>query len=86
MEKGVGKRFQRVEIRCNAFSMHFRVISYAGFSQIGSHIWHNFFVVVLLTDNPLVIPLQLIALVHGFPMIVESTLSPCCRHVGLRSE
>ena len=24
-----GKRFQRVEKRCNAFSMHFRLISYA---------------------------------------------------------
>ena len=25
----VGKRFQRVEKRCNSFSMHFRLISYA---------------------------------------------------------
>ena len=27
-------RFQQVEKRCNVFSMHFRLISYAGFSQI----------------------------------------------------
>ena len=32
------KAFQRVERCCKAFSVHFGLISYAGFSQIGSQL------------------------------------------------